>query len=115
MSTTVLKGSITTADPLSDEQVVDMRNEFYELDPDDSQFTTLLVKLGTRSAVREKINSVFSIINSAICWDPLRARATQAVTMRRDWAISRKDSFRENPQRPYAEHPVRVKRWSDLT
>lgn len=55
MAVTVLKGSITTADPLSDEQVVDMRNEFYELDPDDSQFTTLLVKLGTRAAVREKI------------------------------------------------------------
>ena len=55
MAATVLKGSITTADPVSDEQVVDMRNEFYELDPDDSQFTTLLVKLGTRQAVREKI------------------------------------------------------------
>jgi hypothetical protein len=55
MAATVLKGNITTADPLPDEQVVDMRNEFYELDPDDSQFTSLLVKLGTRSAVREKI------------------------------------------------------------
>jgi hypothetical protein len=55
MAATVLKGSITTSDPVSDEQVVDMRNEFYELDPDDSQFTSLLVKLGTRSAVREKI------------------------------------------------------------
>ena len=55
MSVTVNKGSLTTADPLADEQVVDMRNEFYELDPDDSQFTTLLVKLGTRQAVREKI------------------------------------------------------------
>jgi len=55
MAVTVLKGSVTTADPLPDEQVVDMRNEFYELDPDDSQFTTLLVKLGTREAVREKI------------------------------------------------------------
>src|SRR6184192_4261891 len=32
-----------------------MRNEFYELDPDDSQFVTLLSKLGTRAAVREKI------------------------------------------------------------
>jgi len=57
MAATVLKGSITTADPVSDEQVVDMRNEFYELDPDDSQFTSLLVKLGTRSAVREKIGT----------------------------------------------------------
>lgn len=55
MSATVLKGTLTTADPVADEQVVDMRNEFYELDPDDSQFTTVLVKLGTRNAVREKI------------------------------------------------------------
>ena len=55
MAVTVLKGSITTADPVADEQVVDMRNEFYELDPDDSQFTTLLVKLNSRAAVREKI------------------------------------------------------------
>ena len=55
MAVTVLKGNVTTADPLSDEQVVDMRNEFAELDPDDSQFITLLTKLGTRAAVREKI------------------------------------------------------------
>jgi hypothetical protein len=27
MSVTVLKGNVTTADPLADEQVVDMRNE----------------------------------------------------------------------------------------
>lgn len=62
MSVTVLKGSITTADPVSDEQVVDMRNEFAELDPDDSQFVTLLTKLGTRQAVREKINFVARLI-----------------------------------------------------
>src|SRR5690242_7043086 len=55
MAVTVLKGNVTTADPLPDEQVVDMRNEFAELDPDDSQFVTLLTKLGTRQAVREKI------------------------------------------------------------
>jgi hypothetical protein len=55
LSVTVLKGSITTADPLSDEQVIDMRNEFAELDPDDSQFVTLLTKLNSRAAVREKI------------------------------------------------------------
>lgn len=55
MAVTVLTGSITTSDPLPDEQVVDMRNEFAELDPDDSQFVTLLTKLGTRQAVREKI------------------------------------------------------------
>ena len=64
MAVTVLKGNVTTADPLSDEQVVDMRNEFYELDPDDSQFTTLLTKLGTREAVREKINHLARLLHS---------------------------------------------------
>lgn len=56
MSATVTKGNISTYDPLADEQVVDMKNEFAELDPDDSQFVTLLTKLGTRNAVREKIS-----------------------------------------------------------
>jgi len=55
MAITITKGTLTTSDPLSDEQVVDMKNEFAELDPDDSQFVTLLTKLGTRQAVREKI------------------------------------------------------------
>ena len=56
MAVTVTKGNISTYDPLTDEQVVDMKNEFAELDPDDSQFVTLLTKLGTRNAVREKIS-----------------------------------------------------------
>jgi hypothetical protein len=55
MAVTVKSGTISTADPVADEQVVDMKNEFAELDPDDSQFVTLLTKLGTRQAVREKI------------------------------------------------------------
>jgi hypothetical protein len=55
MTVTVTSGNVTTQDVLADEKVVDMRNEFAELDPDDSQFVTLLTKLGTRQAVREKI------------------------------------------------------------
>jgi hypothetical protein len=55
MAVTVKQGTISTADPLADELVVDMKNEFAELDPDDSQFVTLLTKLGSRQAVREKI------------------------------------------------------------
>lgn len=63
MAVTVLKGSVTTADPLPDEQVVDMKNEFAELDPDDSQFVTLLTKLGTRNAVREKIEYLVKLLD----------------------------------------------------
>lgn len=75
---TVLQGSITTADPLSDEQVVDMANEFAELDPDDSQFTTLLVKLGTRQAVREKIEWLEDQLRPRL--SALAASATSAAT-----------------------------------
>ena len=75
---TVLQGSITTADPLSDEQVVDMKNEFAELDPDDSQFTTLLVKLGTRQAVREKISWLEDQLRPRL--SALAASATSAAT-----------------------------------
>jgi len=78
MAVTVLSGSITTADPLSDEQVVDMRNEFYELDPDDSQFTTLLTKLGTRSAVREKIEWLEDQLRPRL--SALAASATSGAT-----------------------------------
>src|SRR5690348_150880 len=75
---TVLQGSITTADPLSDEQVVDMKNEFAELDPDDSQFTTLLVKLGTRQAVREKIEWLEDQLRPRL--SALAASATSSAT-----------------------------------
>jgi len=75
---TVLQGTITTADPVADEQVVDMANEFAELDPDDSQFTTLLVKLGTRQAVREKISWLEDELRPRI--SALAASAASSVT-----------------------------------
>jgi len=78
MSVSILTGSVTTADPVSDEQVVDMKNEFAELDPDDSQFTTLLVKLGTRQAVREKIEWLEDQLRPRL--SALAASATSAAT-----------------------------------
>lgn len=78
MAVTLISGNVTTSDPLADEQVVDMRNEFYELDPDDSQFTTLLVKLGTRQAVREKIEWLEDQLRPRLTG--LAASATSAAT-----------------------------------
>ena len=78
MTTTVLKGNVTTADPVADELVVDMRNEFAELDPDDSQFVTLLTKLGTRQAVREKIEWLEDQLRPRLI--TLSASATSAAT-----------------------------------
>ena len=78
MAVSVIRGSVTTADPVSDELVVDMRNEFAELDPDDSQFTTLLQKLGTRAAVREKIEWLEDQLRPRLI--TLSASATSAAT-----------------------------------
>lgn len=52
----VASGLVDTATPLSSEQVVDMDNEIKMLDPDESQFTTMLMMLGSTPAVREQIN-----------------------------------------------------------
>jgi hypothetical protein len=56
MAVTALTGLVDTATPLSSEQVVDMDNEIKMLDPDESQFTTMLMTLGSTPAVREQIN-----------------------------------------------------------
>lgn len=53
---TVATGLVDTVTPLSSEQVVDMDNEIKMLDPDESQFTTMLMQLGSSPAVREQIN-----------------------------------------------------------
>lgn len=75
---TILRGNVTTSDPVADEKVVDMRNEFAELDPDDSQFVTLLTKLGTRPAVREKISWLEDSLRPRLV--TLSASATSANT-----------------------------------
>ncbi len=51
-----ISGLVDTASPLSSELVVDMQNEIKMLDPDESQFTTMLMTLGSSPAVREQIN-----------------------------------------------------------
>lgn len=45
MPTTILSGLVDTADPVAAELKVDMRDEIAMLDPDTSQFTTMLMKL----------------------------------------------------------------------
>ena len=52
----VATGVVDTEDILADERVVDMENEFRLLDPDESQFMTILGKLPSKPAIREKIN-----------------------------------------------------------
>ena len=52
----VVTGLVDTASPLTSEKVVDMDNEIKMLDPDESQFVTMLMMLGSSPAVREQIN-----------------------------------------------------------
>lgn len=45
MATTILSGLVDTADPVSGEIMVDMSDQIAMLDPDTSQFSTMLMKL----------------------------------------------------------------------
>lgn len=56
MAVAVKTGTIDTEAVLVDEKRIDMSNEFKMLDQDESQFSTLLDKLPSAPAVREKIN-----------------------------------------------------------
>lgn len=53
--TTVLDGLIDTEDVLADERVVDMADDITMLDPDESQFSTMLATIGSKDAIREKV------------------------------------------------------------
>lgn len=53
---TIATGLVDTETVLADERVIDMDSEIKMLDPDESQFTTMLMTLGSKQAVREKIN-----------------------------------------------------------
>ncbi len=53
---TIKTGMVDTEDILSDERVVDMSAKIGLLQPDDTQFTTMLMQLGAKDAIREKIN-----------------------------------------------------------
>jgi hypothetical protein len=52
---TVLSGLVDTADPVSGELKVDMREKIADLDPDTSQFTTMLMKLPQERANSFKV------------------------------------------------------------
>lgn len=56
MSVTVDTGAVDTEAILADEKVVDMASRFRLLDPDESQFSTILDKLPSKTATREKVN-----------------------------------------------------------
>lgn len=56
MAVSTATGTVDTETILADERVVDMENEFRLLDPDETQFMTMLNKLPSRPAIREKIN-----------------------------------------------------------
>lgn len=52
----VATGTVDTEALVADERVVDMQNKFRLLDPDESQFQTILNKLPSQPALREKVN-----------------------------------------------------------
>ena len=54
--TDVLEGLVATNDVLGDELVVDMDEDIKHLDPDESQFTTMLQQIASKDAIREKVN-----------------------------------------------------------
>jgi hypothetical protein len=78
MAIATAEGVVSTEDILSDERVVDMQNQFRLLDVDESQFMTILNKLPSQVAIREKVNwledQYFPNLSS------LAASATSAAT-----------------------------------
>lgn len=53
---TILNGMVDTEDVLADEKVVDMADDIKHLDPDDSQFVTMMQRMASKEAIREKVN-----------------------------------------------------------
>jgi hypothetical protein len=53
--TTVLSGLVSTDDIQADERIVDMSERIYLYQPDETQFSTILNKLGSKNATREKV------------------------------------------------------------
>lgn len=57
----LISGTAASTDPLQPsgadpgEQRFDIRESFYQLDPDDTQFTTLMMRLASRPAVNKKV------------------------------------------------------------
>ena len=53
---TILSGLVDSGDVLADELVVDMSEDIKHLDPDESQFTTMLQKIASEEATQYKVN-----------------------------------------------------------
>lgn len=75
---TVLSGLVDTEDVLGDEKVVDMADDIAHLDPDESQFTTMMQKLGSKEAHNTKINWLELELMPRV--SALAASATSALT-----------------------------------
>lgn len=56
MAVATATGAVDTEAILADEKVVDMADRFRLLDPDESQFSTILSRLPSKPAIREKVN-----------------------------------------------------------
>lgn len=75
---TILQGTVDTEDILADERVVDMSERMYKLQPDATQFYTMLNKIGSKEATREKINWLEDEYMPRV--SALAASATSAAT-----------------------------------
>lgn len=71
---TVKTGLFDTEDELSNRRVVDMSERLYRLQPDEQQFRIMLNKIGSKTATREIIEWLKTMI-SCSCWG-LFPRAT---------------------------------------
>ena len=83
MAATVLTGVVDTEDVLADERKPDMDDMIRMLDPDTSQFTTMLQEMAKGTAIREKIlwmEEEFMPRLSALAASATSAASTLTVT-----------------------------------
>jgi len=52
----IASGNVSTEEVLPDERKIDMDEEFKKLRPDETQFSTMTDRLGSKPAIREKVN-----------------------------------------------------------
>ena len=78
MAATILTGLVDTDLVLADEQKIDMSEDISMLDPDTSQFTTMLMKLGSEDAKSFKVNWLEDQLRPRL--SALAASATSAAT-----------------------------------
>lgn len=75
---TIMSGMVSTSSELSARKVVDMAPEIAMLHPETTQFTTMLMKLGSRPATRERIDWLEDQLFPRLV--TLSASATSAAT-----------------------------------